>query len=79
MMNFSHYNISRLQREARSLPAKIRSLVTVFLLRVGVVLVAMSVIIGSYSLYGGYLGIISTASHQHVIHSLGYSGIINFL
>ncbi len=61
MMNFSHYNISRLQREARSLPAKIRSLVTVFLLRVGVVLVAMSVIIGSYSLYGGYLGIISKA------------------
>ena len=61
MLNFSHYNISRLQKDARSLPDKIRSLVTVFALRVGVVLVAMSVIIGSYSLYGGYLGIISKA------------------
>lgn len=59
MLNFSRYNISRLQKDTRSLPAKIRSLVTVFALRVGIVLIAMCVIIGSYSLYGGYLGIIS--------------------
>ena len=61
MMNFSHYNIIKMQKEARSLPAKIRSLVFVFLLRVFVVLIAMCVIVGSYSMYGGFLGIISKA------------------
>lgn len=61
MMNFSHYNITRLQKETRSLPAKFRSLVFVFMLRVFVVLIAMCVVIGSYSMYGGYLGIISRA------------------
>lgn len=59
MMNFSRYNIVKMQKEARSLPAKIRSLVFVFLLRVFVILLAMCVIIGSYSAFGGYLGIIS--------------------
>ena len=59
MMNFSRYNIVKMQKEARSLPAKIRSLVFVFLLRVFVVILAMCVIIGSYSAFGGYLGIIS--------------------
>lgn len=58
-MNFSRYNIIKMQKEARSLPAKIRALLMVFLLRVGVVFVAMCIIVGSYSAYGGYLGIIS--------------------
>lgn len=59
MLNFSHYNVIKMQKEARSVPRKIRSLISVFLLRVFVVLLAVCIIVGCYSAYGGYLGIIS--------------------
>ncbi len=59
MMDFSRHNLNKLQKEARSFPAKLRSLIYVLLLRVAVVIVAMCVIVGSYSAYGGVLGIIS--------------------
>ena len=61
MMNFSHYNIIKMQKEARSIPRKFRSLISLFLLRVFVVLVAVCVIVGCCAAYGGYMGIISKA------------------
>ena len=67
MMDFSRHGIGRLQKEARSFPTKMRSLVFVFALRVFVVFLAMCVIIGSYSAYGGILGIISKAPDVETI------------
>lgn len=59
MMNFSHYNLIKMQKETRSLATKFRSMVYVFLMRLLVVVLVICTIVGSYSLYGGYRGIIS--------------------
>ena len=70
MMDFSRPNLSKMQKEARSFPAKARSFVFVTLLRIFVVFTAMCVVIGSYSAYGGILGIISQSPDVETIFEI---------
>lgn len=60
-MNYSHYNIVRMQKSLRSTPVRMRSLLRIMLYRILLIALTVCVIVGCYGAYGAYLGILQTS------------------
>ncbi len=60
-MNYGRHNITKKQKEIRSSTRRIRSFLSVFLIRFGIVALAFTMIVGCFGAYGAYLGIIETS------------------
>ena len=60
-MNYSHYSIVKKQKKLRSPSRRIFSLLRIWLMRIGIVVLAFGLVAGCFGAYGAYKGIIATS------------------
>ena len=60
-MNYSHYNIIRKQKFLKSPVRRVYSMLRIWMFRIALVAMVLVIVMGCYSVYGAYQGVVSTS------------------